>query len=97
MRRSLSEYEQEKLAVEIAALQFLDIAQLRARWRTLYETEAPSRFSRDLLMRAVAYRMQERALGKLDLSTRRIFQRVAAAAHAGQPLKFAPRRKLEAG
>jgi hypothetical protein len=60
MSRSFSEPERAALAGEIAALQTLDIEQLRARWRTLYKTEAPSRFSRDLLMGAVAYRLQGR-------------------------------------
>ena len=91
------EYEQEKLAAEIAALQSLDVAQLKARWRNLYATEAPSRFSRDLLMRSVANRMQERVLGGLKPATRRLFQRVAAAAHARRPSKFVPRHKLEPG
>jgi len=55
MSRSLSEREREKLTGEIAALQSLDVKELKARWRTLYQTEAPTRFSRDLLIRAVAY------------------------------------------
>ena len=97
MSRSLSEREREKLAGEIAALQSLDVEQLKTRWRTLYGTEGPSRFSRDLLMRAVAYRMQERALGGLKLTTRRLFQRIAADAHARRPLKLAPVRTLEPG
>ena len=82
MARSLSKHEREKLAAEIGALEALDIEQLKVRWRTLYQTEPPSRFSRDLLLRAVAYRMQERALGGLRPATRRLFQHVAAAAHA---------------
>jgi hypothetical protein len=53
MSRSLSEREREKLAGEIARLQSLDIEQLRARWRVLYGTEGPIRFSRDLLIHAV--------------------------------------------
>jgi hypothetical protein len=97
MSRSLSEREREKLADEIAGLQSLDVAQLKARWRTLYKTEAPARFSRDLLIRAVAYRLQERALGGLKPTTRRLFERVAADARARQPLKVVSVRKLEPG
>jgi len=97
MSRSFSEQGRGKLASEIAALQSLDVAQLRARWRTLYQTEAPSRFSRDLLTRAVAYRLQERALGGLKPTTRRLFQRIAADAHARRPLKLTPVRELEPG
>jgi hypothetical protein len=97
MSRSLSEREREKLADEIAGLQSLDVAQLKARWRTLYKTEAPARFSRDLLIRAVAYRLQERALGGLKPTTRRLFERVADDARARQPLKVVSVRKLEPG
>lgn len=97
MSRSLSEREREKLTGEIATLQSLDVEQLKARWRTLYLTEAPTRFSRELLMRGVAYRLQERALGGLKPVTRRLFQRVAADAHARRPLKLKPLRKLEPG
>jgi hypothetical protein len=70
---------------------------LKVRWRTVYQTEAPIRFSRELLMRAVAYRLQERVLGGLKAATRPLFQRVAAAAHARRPLKLKPLRMLEPG
>jgi len=97
MRRAFSEHKREKLAVEIAALQSLDAAQLKARWLALYATEAPSRFSRDLLLRAVAYRTQERVLGGLKPTTRRLFQRIAADAHERRPLKLTPVPALEPG
>jgi hypothetical protein len=97
MNRTLSEREQGKLAGKIAALQSIEIARLKAHWRDLYGTQAPARFSRDLLLSAVAYRMQEQVLGGLKPSTRRLFQRVAAAAHARRPLRLAPLRTLESG
>ncbi len=55
----VSDKEREKLSAEIARLESLDLEQLRSRWKLLYETEAPPHLSRDLLMQAVAYRMQE--------------------------------------
>src|SRR5262249_15684188 len=82
---------------KIAGLQSLDIEQLKGCWRTLYGTEAPARFSRDLLIGAVAYRTQERALDGLKPATCRLFQRVAAEAHARRPLKLAPQCTLESG
>ena len=69
MNRTLSEREQGKLAGKIAALQSIEIARLKAHWRDLYGTQAPARFSRDLLLSAVAYRMQEQVLGGLKPST----------------------------
>jgi len=58
MTRNVPDMERQELSAEIALLESLDVDQLRARWKILYETEAPTRFSRDLLMRAVAYRIQ---------------------------------------
>jgi Protein of unknown function (DUF2924) len=63
---------------------------MKTRWRSLYGSEAPARFSRDLLMRAVAYRMQERAMGGLNPTTRRLFGRIAAAAYPRRPVKMVP-------
>ena len=66
MNRNLAPKEHQKLSIEIALLESLDVYELRARWRVLYETEAPTRFSQDLLMRAVAYRLQERLLRRSE-------------------------------
>ena len=47
---------------QIAALRPATAADLKERWRVLYSTEPPRRISRDLLMRALAYRIHEKAL-----------------------------------
>ena len=47
----------------LSRLHMLDNGELRQRWRGLYKTQAPPSFSRELLVRAVAYRMQELARG----------------------------------
>ena len=47
----------------LSRLPILDIDELRQQWRGLYKTQAPANLSRELLLRAVAYRMQEVALG----------------------------------
>jgi Protein of unknown function (DUF2924) len=97
MTRNVPDVERQKLSAEIAVLESLDVDQLRARWKILYETEAPMRFSRDLLMHAVAYRMQERVLGGLKPATRRLFERVSHDARARRPTRVAPVRKLAPG
>jgi hypothetical protein len=43
----------------------LDLGELRQQWRALYKANASPHLSRELLVRAVAYRMQEAALGGL--------------------------------
>jgi hypothetical protein len=49
----------------LSRLPELNLGELRQQWRILYKTEASPHLSRDLLVRAVAYRMQEVALGGL--------------------------------
>jgi sugar/nucleoside kinase (ribokinase family) len=59
-----------ELSQQIAALNELTAQQLRDEWRTLYRGQPP-RLSRDLLIRTVAYRMQELAYGGLSKATQR--------------------------
>ena len=47
----------------LSRLPKLDIRELREEWRLLYKADASPHLSRELLIRAVAYRMQEVALG----------------------------------
>jgi hypothetical protein len=53
------------LSKQIAALNDLSAQQLRDEWRRLYRDQPP-RLSRDLLIRTIAYRMQELAHGGLS-------------------------------
>ena len=85
------------LGHEIAALRQTPPADLKERWRALYCTEPPRRISRDLLVRAVAYRIQEKALGGLKPATRRLLAKVTAAASAHRPMRVAPRPSLKSG
>jgi hypothetical protein len=92
--RKVSDKERQRLSAEIAGLESLDLNQLRSQWKLLYEIEAPPHLSRDLLRRAVAYRMQENALGGLKPATRRLLERVAEDARARKPAKVVPVRKV---
>ena len=82
---------------EIAALTKAAPADLKERWRTLYGSEPPPRISRDLLVRALAYRIQEKALGGLKPSTRRLLAKVAADASAPRKIQVAPEPPLKPG
>jgi hypothetical protein len=77
MQRRVSSTDRYQLNAEFVQLEGLSLNELRARWRQLYETAPPPRFSRDLLRRAVAYRMQEQVLGGLKPATRRLLQQIA--------------------
>jgi hypothetical protein len=63
----VAEGEPHRITVEteIRALEQAGVIALRAEWRRLFGDDPP-RLSRDLLMRALAYRVQARALGGLS-------------------------------
>jgi Protein of unknown function (DUF2924) len=61
---------QPEISEKIAALTALTAPQLRTEWRRLYRYNPP-RLSRDLLVRTIAYRMQELAFGGLSKRTQR--------------------------
>jgi Protein of unknown function (DUF2924) len=52
----------QELSQQIAVLNELTAQQLRDEWRRLYRGQPP-RLSRDLLIRAIAYRIQELVYG----------------------------------
>jgi hypothetical protein len=77
MKRNPSRSGTKSLADELTELRGLDPAALKQRWQVLYRTEAPVRIGQILLLQAVAYRLQEKALGGLKPSTRRLLERTA--------------------
>lgn len=58
------------LGDRIAALRELSPGALRAEWRKVYRMPAPE-LSADLLVRGIAYRLQEKELGRLSPSVER--------------------------
>jgi hypothetical protein len=61
----------------LSRLPKLDLGQLRQQWRALYKADASPHLSRELLMRAVAYRMQEVTLGGLRAERQRQLRQIA--------------------
>ena len=61
----------------LARLSELDLGELRQHWRALYKSDASPHLSRELLVRAVAYRMQEVALGSPRLARQRQLRQIA--------------------
>ena len=84
------------LAADLAALEELSREELRHRWVDFYDTPCPTYISRVLMLRALAYRIQEQALGGLDRATRRRLDRATADLAAGRPLA-APAPKIKPG
>lgn len=87
---------QETLAAELAALPTLPRRMLQQRWVDLYGSSCPAHMSRGLLVRALAYRMQENVLGGLDRTTQRRLDRAAADLAAGRSFA-APGAKIKPG
>ena len=85
---------------QIVALEALTIGELQTEWSRVYRAESPIRLSRDLLLRGVAYRVQERAYGGLSLSTKRRLRTISEGIDrregtgAAQTLKLKPGTKL---
>jgi Protein of unknown function (DUF2924) len=80
IRQKKRPHSGESLATQIAAAKPIDIAEtlarlsaltifeLRGEWRRLHRAPPPMRLSRDLLMRGITYKLQERRLGGLSKS-----------------------------
>lgn len=79
----------EALAPRLADLPALALPDLKALWIELTGNEPPARIRRDLLLRAVAYRLQEQVHGGLGSGTRRRLLRAAENASAGRPVVVA--------
>ena len=71
-------------------------AELKGRWQELYGSLPPAHISRNLLLRAVAYRMQEEAYGGLSAKTRKQLARAAQEVAAGRPLAI-PSSRIKPG
>ncbi|MCW3797233.1 DUF2924 domain-containing protein [Sphingomonas sp. BN140010] len=59
---------------EVAALTQLGRPGLQMRWREVFKAAPPAAYTPDLLARGIAYRLQEKALGRLDPALARQLQ-----------------------
>lgn len=76
----------EPLAATLASIGAMNIEQLRSCWRKTFASDPPAVFSKDLLARAISYRLQAAALGDLCASTARLLRSL------GKPGVEAPRQ-----
>ena len=75
----------------------LGLGELRQQWRVLYKAEASPYLSRELLLRAIAYRMQEVALGGLRPERQRQLRQFAQQLNGSQEVRIRPRPELKPG
>lgn len=73
-----------KVSAQLTALTNSDLHQLRVQWRKLMRSEAPPHLTRGLLLRILAYRVQELAYGGLDRESVRYLDRIAERLAAGE-------------
>lgn len=78
--------DRDGLARDLAGLPDLSPEVLKQRWLELYGAAPPARLGRTLMIRAIAHRLQENALGGLKPSVARQFARAAETVAAGKPL-----------
>jgi hypothetical protein len=97
MRRTAPTKDPKQLATEVADLAVLSTKELRERWRSLFGSEPHVHTSRQLLIRAVAYRMQENTLCGLKAATRSLLERIAEGASSGRSTRIVSDRKASAG
>ena len=81
----------------LARLPQLDLGELRQQWRALYKSEASPHLSRELLVRAVAYRMQEIAVGGLRPGQQRQLRQSARQLKENREERIGARPELKPG
>jgi hypothetical protein len=86
----------EELAREITRLPALDVPALRQSWAALFGDDPSPNLGRALLIRAIAYRLQEKALAGLKPSTQRVLDRIADKRSKDAP-QYIPQRRASTG
>lgn len=84
------------LASLLAGLPGMSREELLEQWRALCGTEPPFKISRQFLMQAIAYRIQEKTLGGLKPSTRRFLAKAAEEIRTNQKVT-APAPAVKSG
>ncbi len=87
----------EDLALEVGSLSTLGSKALKDKWLALYDAEPPRQISRALMLRALAYRIQEQSLGGLKPKTRRLLMQFAHDGANGQASAAAQSRIVQPG
>src|SRR5215471_15023828 len=85
------------IAETLARLSASTIFELRGEWRRLHRMPPPMRLSRDLLMRGIIYKLQERPLGGLSKSILRKLECQNIGSEVSNTKKPAPPVSLKAG
>ncbi len=85
-----------QLSDHLAVLPTLSLGDLRLEWRRLFRADPP-RLSRDMMMRAIAYRLQEIAHGGRSKTTQRRLMTLTAEFETGGRIAPPPATKIKPG
>ena len=86
-----------RVASEIKQLLDVELEVLRRRWSELYGSAPVAWISRDVLTRAIAYRLQEEACGGISKTMRRRLVQLAAEVGASGMVQSVPSAKFKPG
>ena len=89
----MSGKEEAELEAEIEQIRSLPIDEVRALWRQTFKSQPPTALGKDMLGRAIAYHIQEKAFGGLSRASLRLlddFER-------GKPAIETAHRRLKPG
>jgi hypothetical protein len=95
MKCSLADIE--SVSVRVESLRILGPEELDQTWRALFGSERPRRVGGDLLIKALGYRLQEKAIGGLKPYTRRLLERQGRKGSKPGPSAEPARTQLKAG
>jgi hypothetical protein len=85
------------IAAVLARLEALTNFELRAEWRRLHHMQPPKSLSRDLLLRGITYKIQERASGGLSKSVLRKLTGAGPDATSDNNRRAPPRTTVKPG
>ncbi len=87
----------EGLTEKLAALADLDAVGLRAEWRRLYRSHPPRHIRRDLLVLAIAWKLQEKVYGGLTVAQKRKLAGIAEELRKNGDLSADPAIRMKPG
>ncbi|MBL6947567.1 MAG: DUF2924 domain-containing protein [Rhodospirillales bacterium] len=89
--------ESPDVEAEIAALDNCSLHNLRKRWSRIFNNSTPKGLSRDLIVRGLAYNIQEKVHGGLSQASRRKLRTLARQLDADDRSGFDPGAMLKPG
>src|SRR5258706_15352804 len=87
----------QKLAEQLAQLPGLNTGQLRVLWQEIFGSPLPFHAQKDLVIRCLAYRLQENAHGGLRSAVRRQLLKLAQDVEAGIALVLLDTPRIKPG